>query len=223
MAGPVRRLDLRDRPAGGALRTLVAHRKQLLVGHIGADLALRAFDPLLDLGQVLIGQLRPRRGPVQLAAGSAAVDVVLHRVVRAAGQLPGITQRPCQVVGIQNFHDLLGRLQLIPSSGRWGASAPLIAPEEGASTAQRGEADDVVSGRSHDRQWAVLMSASGQFRGRLRAVSRGRRQTARPRVASQHLFCAWWGLRSATSRSHTHASMPTTARSRMARSPCASG
>ena len=24
-----------------------------------------------------------------------------------------------------------------------------------------GEADDVVSGRSHDRQWAVLMSASG--------------------------------------------------------------
>lgn len=41
-----------------------------------------------------------------------------------------------------------------------------------------GEADDVVSGRSHDRQWAVLMSASGQLRGRLRAVSRGRRQAA---------------------------------------------
>jgi hypothetical protein len=39
-----------------------------------------------------------------------------------------------------------------------------------------GEADDVVSGRSHDRQWAVLMSATGQLRGRLRAVSRGRRQ-----------------------------------------------
>jgi hypothetical protein len=38
-----------------------------------------------------------------------------------------------------------------------------------------GEADDVVSGRSHDRQWAAFMSASGQLRGRLRAVSRGRR------------------------------------------------
>jgi len=31
-----------------------------------------------------------------------------------------------------------------------------------------------VSGRSHDRQRAVFMSASGQLRGRLRAVSRGR-------------------------------------------------
>ena len=41
-----------------------------------------------------------------------------------------------------------------------------------------GEADDVVSGRSHDRQRAVLMSATGQLRGRLRAVSRGRRQSA---------------------------------------------
>jgi hypothetical protein len=38
-----------------------------------------------------------------------------------------------------------------------------------------GEADDIVSGRSHDRQRAVLTSASGQLRGRLRAVSRGRR------------------------------------------------
>ena len=41
-----------------------------------------------------------------------------------------------------------------------------------------GEADDVVSGRSHDRQRAVLMSATGQLRGRLRAVSRGRRHAA---------------------------------------------
>ena len=40
-----------------------------------------------------------------------------------------------------------------------------------------GEADDVVSGRSRDRQRAVLMSATGQLRGRLRAVSRGRRHT----------------------------------------------
>jgi hypothetical protein len=39
----------------------------------------------------------------------------------------------------------------------------------------RGEADDIVSGRSHGHHRAILMTASGQFRGRLRAVSRGRR------------------------------------------------
>ena len=39
----------------------------------------------------------------------------------------------------------------------------------------RGEADNNVSGRSHGRHRAILMSASGQSRGRLRAVSRGRR------------------------------------------------
>ena len=40
-----------------------------------------------------------------------------------------------------------------------------------------GEADDVVSGRSHDRHRAVLMAATGQLRGRLRAEFHGRRQT----------------------------------------------
>src|ERR1019366_1411656 len=49
----------------------------------------------------------------------------------------------------------------------------------GASTAGRGEADGFVSGRSHDRQRAVLMSATGQLRGRLRAVSRVRCQSSR--------------------------------------------
>jgi hypothetical protein len=46
------------------------------------------------------------------------------------------------------------------------------------STAGAGEADDDVSGRSHDHQRAILMTATGQFRGRLRAVSRGRRQSS---------------------------------------------
>lgn len=50
-----------------------------------------------------------------------------------------------------------------------------------------GEADDVVSGRSRDRQRAVLMSATGQLRGRLRAVSRGRRQAVRSSP------CQWFG------------------------------
>ncbi|NMM25546.1 MAG: multicopper oxidase domain-containing protein, partial [Phycicoccus sp.] len=38
----------------------------------------------------------------------------------------------------------------------------------------RGEADGIVSGRSHDRQRAVFTSATGQLHGRLRAVSRVR-------------------------------------------------
>ena len=44
----------------------------------------------------------------------------------------------------------------------------------GASTARRSEADGIVSGRSHGRQRAVCMSATGQFRARLWAVSRVR-------------------------------------------------
>jgi hypothetical protein len=36
----------------------------------------------------------------------------------------------------------------------------------------------ILSGRSSDRRRAVLVSASGQLPGRLRAVSRGRRQQA---------------------------------------------
>ncbi len=42
----------------------------------------------------------------------------------------------------------------------------------------RGEADDKVSGRSRGRHRALPMTVSGQFRGRLRAVSRGRRHDA---------------------------------------------
>ena len=47
-----------------------------------------------------------------------------------------------------------------------------------------GEADDIVSGRSHGRQRAVLMSATGQLRGRLRAVSRVRCHTCQTRCTS---------------------------------------
>jgi hypothetical protein len=114
---PVGLLHRCDRAAGGALGAGVAHREELLVSLVGTDLAEGTFDPLLDLGQVLIDQLRPGSRLVQLAASGAAVHVVLDRMVRASGQLAGITQRPCQVVGIQDFHDLLGRLQVVPPQG----------------------------------------------------------------------------------------------------------
>ena len=48
----------------------------------------------------------------------------------------------------------------------------------------RGEADDIVSGRSHGHHRAILMTVSGQFRGRLWAVSRGRRQASEVFVCS---------------------------------------
>jgi hypothetical protein len=54
------------------------------VGHVGTDLALGLLDLLLDLGQMLIDQLRPSGRPVQLAASSTPLDVVLDRVVGAA-------------------------------------------------------------------------------------------------------------------------------------------
>ena len=62
----------RHRPARRALRAPIAHRHQLVVGHVGADLAVRRLHPLLQLGQERVDQLvpaaptpgstRPRRG-----------------------------------------------------------------------------------------------------------------------------------------------------------------
>lgn len=123
MPSPIRALDGGDRTAGGPLRTGIPQGEQLLVGHISTDLPEAVFDPLLDLGQVLIDQLRTGHRLIELAAGSPSFDIVLDGVVGAAGQLAGITQRPGQVVGIQDFHDLLGRLQLIPSSGAVATSS----------------------------------------------------------------------------------------------------
>ena len=89
--------------AGGALRALVAQRHKRNVGHVGTDLAPGRLDPLLDLEQMLIDQLRPSSRPIQLAASRRPFDIVLDRMVGAASQLPGITQRPGQVVGIQKY------------------------------------------------------------------------------------------------------------------------
>jgi hypothetical protein len=57
-----------------------------------------------------------------------------------------------------------------------GASAPPAHPRRGLNRGTR-PGNDVVSGRSHDRQRALLMSATGQLRDRLRAGSRGRRRS----------------------------------------------
>ena len=58
---PVLPLDRGDRPPGRPLRPGEPHRHQLVVGDVGADLALRLLDPFLDLGQELVDQPRPAR------------------------------------------------------------------------------------------------------------------------------------------------------------------
>lgn len=87
VAGGVRLLGSSDRAAGRPLRALEAQRQELVVDDVGPDLALRALDPLLDLGQEAVDQPLPR-GPLgQDAAGGAQPDVSRNRVVRAAGEL----------------------------------------------------------------------------------------------------------------------------------------
>lgn len=44
-------LSMRDRPAGGPLRTRITQGEQLLVGFIRGDPSLGRLDPFLDLGQ----------------------------------------------------------------------------------------------------------------------------------------------------------------------------
>ena len=85
--------------------------------------------------------------------------------------------QPRQVIRLQNVHDLLGRLHVVPFPGTANRSWHHQPNREGAPTAEPAGNDRIVSGRSHGRHRAILMSASGQLSGRLRAVSRGRRQT----------------------------------------------
>ena len=53
------------------------------------------------------------------------------------------------------------------------------APQEGPQPPDVARPTNFVSGRSHDRQRATFVAATGQLYGRLRAVSRGRRQVRR--------------------------------------------
>ena len=57
--GHIGLLGRRHRPARRALRAPIAHRHQLVMGHIGADLAVRRLHPLLQLGQERVDELVP--------------------------------------------------------------------------------------------------------------------------------------------------------------------
>jgi hypothetical protein len=89
-------LHRRDRPPGRPLRPRETQRDELVVGDIGADFAIGAFDPLLDLGQELINQHRPPH-PANSQAGLSDGDIPGDGVMRDPGELAGITQRPGQI------------------------------------------------------------------------------------------------------------------------------
>jgi hypothetical protein len=78
--------------------------------------------------------------------------------------------------------------------GAVGASAPLTALQEGPQPRDAvSQAGGIVSGRSHDRQRAILMSATGQLRrpSPVRAVSRARCQAAGPVVQLELLILSY--------------------------------
>ena len=123
-------LHRRDRPAGRALRTGVPQRDQLVVRDVRTQPALRALDPLLELRQVLIDQLRPRTPAGRSTRPPHAPHVPGHGVVRDPSQLAGVTQRPGQIERFQHVHDLLGRLHVVPPRGGRRFSTA-TAPQEG--------------------------------------------------------------------------------------------
>ena len=109
------RLQGRHRPPRDSLRALIPHRGDVLMRLIGADLALAPLDKLFQLRQELTDHPRPvRPASGQRPAKFALGHIPCHGVVRTARQLGGVPQRPRQVVGLQNVHDLLGRLHSSP-------------------------------------------------------------------------------------------------------------
>ncbi|HET9974790.1 MAG TPA: cupin domain-containing protein [Streptosporangiaceae bacterium] len=89
----------------------------------------------------------------------------------ATRQLGGVPQRPCQVVSLQNVHDLLGRLHSSPSrdqlSTDWHRSAK---PGRGSPPGNRQGTVNRVGqilwpppGRFHGRQRAAIWPSAGSF------------------------------------------------------------
>jgi hypothetical protein len=89
------------------------------VHNIGTDFALGALDELFDLGAVGIDHRRPRHAGRRVRSRGATLDVVLDGVVVAASQPGRAPIGAHEVVGLQNLHDLSGRLDLDPS---WSAA-----------------------------------------------------------------------------------------------------
>lgn len=146
------------------------------MGFIGADPALGRLDPFLDLGQERVRDPGPRRRFCDRSPGVTGRDVPGNSMVRAARELRGGAQRSGQIIGSKNFHDFSVMLHTGPLPGTtFGATRHRHQiPGRGPRRLRRGRFSKEV-GRSHGHRWAILLAASGQFRGRLlrKLASRG--------------------------------------------------
>ena len=114
------RLHVRDRPARGPLRPPVSHRGDLAVHHVAADLPLGAVDPFLDLLQVRVDRLRPRRLLQRVPARVPDFHVPGDGLRIAAGQLRRRPRRTREVESLENLHDLPVRLGHRSLRVEWG-------------------------------------------------------------------------------------------------------
>ena len=178
-ARPQRRLHLRDRPTHRAIRAVVAEQLELLVAHIGADLAVGAVDPLLDLGEEHVELAGPanRLGQVAELAPVTPRDPVRHRVRRTPRQRASRSERAGQIECFKNLSHLLAILHI--SSSRSGVIGFVTDNSTGRSTRPGGPRDrQRTSPRASDgHQRAIPMTITARFPVRLRAESHVRRQS----------------------------------------------
>jgi len=110
-AGEPRRLGLGHGPASGALVADEAHGQQVLMDHVGADVALGALDELLDLLHEGIDDALPTQGGDGDEPGVAPAHVELDGLGVAAGQTAGGFGAAGQVKRFEDLHDLPVRLR----------------------------------------------------------------------------------------------------------------
>ena len=158
-------LRVGDRAARRALRTEIAHRDQPLMRDIGADLAARAINPLLDLLREPIDtRPRPHRNRQSAAGLITSTHPVRDRLVITTRQLRRPAQRAGQVKRLQDLHHFLRTLQ--------------AGPPHASTTRRAGHYRPIRT-----RSWGEPMATSreirrppvGSFDGRLRGDSHGRR------------------------------------------------
>ncbi len=155
---------------------------QLVVRDVGPELAAATSrsTPRASAGTHR-SVARARRGPVEPAAGVAGgrhsaptVWCETARPARRRRDKDPVRSNASNISMISSAD-----FTCVPPRGRRRISTA-SAPEEGPQPREAVRPTNVVSGRSHDRQWATFMTATGQLNGRLRAVSRGRCQSGNP-------------------------------------------
>lgn len=124
---------IRDGASGGAFGAVEAEGEEAFVDDVGADFAFATFDPLLDLGQVVVDQAWPSRRAGQRHPGVAGGDVASDGFRIDSGELRGGVRGAGGVVGLENFHDV--PVRLLHASLRWeslgGGRRPRAKPRRG--------------------------------------------------------------------------------------------